>query len=61
MRIFMALLAKLWRCLEVDMKQRRLQVWRLVAVNAAGRAVRAQQGESGLRVIELRQLFPGLR
>lgn len=54
MRIFMALLAEFWCGFEVDMKQRRLQVRRLVAINAANRTMSAEQRESRLRVIELR-------
>lgn len=50
----MALLAEFWRGFEVHMQQGCFQVRRLVAINAAGRTMSAEQRESRLRVIELR-------
>lgn len=58
MDIFVAVFALRRRCLEVDICQLRLQVRRLVAIRTSCSAMRPDQREIRLRVIEARQLFP---
>ena len=58
--VFMAVLA-LCRCgLEVHVDQLGLKIWRFVAVHARRRAVRSQQRELRLGVVEARKFFPRL-
>lgn len=59
--VLMTVLA-LCRCgLEVHVDQLGLKIWRFVAVHARRRAVRTQQHEVRLGVVEARKLFPRLR
>jgi len=61
MDVFMAVLA-LCRCgLEVHVDQLGFKIWRFVAVHARRRAVRSQQHEFRLGVVEAGKLFPRLR
>jgi len=57
-RIFVALLALFGRSFKVDVHHRGFEVRRLVAIDARGGAMRAQQRKSSFRVIELGQLLP---
>ena len=57
-RVFVALLALFGRGLEVRVHHRGFEIWRFVAIDAGGRAVRTQQRESRRRVIELGQFLP---
>ena len=57
-RIFVALLALFGCGFKVDVHHRGFEIRRLVAIDAGGGAMRAQQRESTLRVIELGQLLP---
>lgn len=58
MRIVVALLALFGSGFEVDVHHRGFEIRRLVAIDACGGAMRAQQGEIRPRVIELGQLLP---
>jgi len=58
--IFMALLALLRRLLEVHIDELGFQVWRLVAIDAGDRAMRARQWKRRRAVIKAVQLFPRL-
>lgn len=60
MRVFVAVLALGWGSLEINIDQLRLQVRRLVTVDAGRGAVRSEQREGSLRVVEPRQFLPGL-
>lgn len=59
-RVLMALLAFCRRRFEIHMNERGFEIWRLVAINTPRRAMRSQQGKRRFRMIELRQLPPGL-
>ncbi len=59
--IFVALLTLAGRRLEIRLHQLGTQVRRLVAINARGSAMRAQQGERRFGVIEGAEITPGLR
>jgi len=52
-RIVVALLALFRRGLEVDVNHGPFEIWRLVAIDARGGAMRTQQRKTCLRVIEL--------
>ena len=57
-RIFVALLALFGCGFKVDVHHCGFEIRRLVAIDARGDAMRAQQWESSLRMIELGQLLP---
>ena len=52
MHILMAVLTLCWGSFEIDIQQVRFKIWRLVAVDTRRSAVRTQQCEFRLRVIE---------
>lgn len=58
MRLFVTLFTLFRRALEVHMKQPRLHVGRLVAVDTGCCLVGSDQGEVGLRVIEASEFSP---
>jgi len=59
--VLMAIFALHRSCLEIHIEQFRFQVRRLVAIDASRRAMRAQQSEFRLGMIEPRQLLPRFR
>ena len=61
MDLFVAVLALRGRRLEIDIHQLGFKVRRLVAIDASYRAVRTEQRELGLGMIEARELFPRFR
>ena len=52
MHVLVAVLTLRWSSFEIDMQQVRFEIWRLMAIDARGSAVRAQEGKFRLRVIE---------
>jgi len=58
MDVLMAVLAQSRRGLEVDVHQSSFEIRRLMAVDASRRAMRTQQGELSLGMIEPRKFFP---
>jgi len=56
----MALLAPCGRRFEIHMNESGFEIWRLVAINTPRRSMRSQQRKRSFRMIELRQLLPGL-
>ena len=58
MRVFVAFSALGWSTGELHVHQRQLHVRRSVAVSAADGAVRTDQWETGLSVVEFRQVLP---
>ena len=58
MHILVAVLTLRRSSFEIDIQQVGLKIWRLVAVDARGSAVRPQEREFRLRVIESREFLP---
>ena len=56
--VLMAVFALGWRRREIDVDQLSFKIRRLVAINAGGHPMRAEQGELRLRVIESGDFLP---
>ena len=58
--VFVAIFTLYGRGLEVDVDQLRFKIGRLVAIDAGRRAMRSEQRELRLRMIEARKFLPRL-
>ena len=58
MNVLVTVLALGWRCLEVNIGYLDLEVWRLMTVDAGGRAVSPEQSELRFGMIKPRKFLP---
>jgi len=58
MRVLMAVATIRRGFRELHVRHGEFHIWRLMAIDACNRAMRAHQWKPGLRMVELRQVFP---